>query len=140
MGRFAERTKVPVERSKSELDQLLQKHGATQRALLQDDDTGRAAVQFRLADRMIRLELVCPGGTKGGERIDRERRRIWRALLLLVKAKLEMVADGATTVEREFLADILLPDGKRVHELLGPQLVSSYKSGKMPPLLPPVGG
>lgn len=64
----------------------------------------------------------------------------WRRLVLVVKAKLDLVADGGSTIEREFLADILLPDGRTVHQALGPQLADSYSNGHMPPLLGPALG
>jgi hypothetical protein len=160
--RFAENTEVSVERSRAELDGLLAKHGATQRATYTDDDTGRAAVQFRIAVRMVRLDVVCPklesylpaeGQFPQGwrtwtparrqewmrKRCEQGARTAWRRLLLVVKAKLEIIADGGSTFEREFLADILLPDGKTVHELLETQLEDSYRTGGMPRMLGPGG-
>jgi len=138
--RFAADTKVPVDRTRSELDQLLARHGASQRGVYQDDDNSRAIVQFRMAGRVVRLAVKLPKLAKyptarEEKRLEQEARTAWRRLLLVVKAKLELVADGTSSVEREFLADILLPDGKTVHELLAPQLQSSYANGKMPPLL-----
>jgi hypothetical protein len=42
-----------------------------------------------------------------------------------------------TTVEEEFLAHIVLPNGKgTVGDWLMPQIDKAYESGKMPPLLP----
>ena len=60
----------------------------------------------------------------------------WRSLFLIIKAKLEAVESGISTVEREFFYDIVLPDGKTVGEWMAPQLEAAYESGKMPPLLP----
>lgn len=61
-----------------------------------------------------------------------EERRRWRAQLLLLKAKLEMIAMGATTVEREFMADMLMANGQTVAQQALPQLAAMYKDGKMP--------
>jgi hypothetical protein len=165
--RFAENTEVSVERSRAELEGLLAKHGATQRATYADDETGRAAVQFRMGDaktgRMVRLEVVVPRlesylpregafppGWKGwspakrtdwmSKRYEQGARTAWRRLLLVVKAKLEIIADGGSTFEREFLADILLPDGQTVHEALESKLEESYRTGGMPKLLLGPGG
>lgn len=69
------------------------------------------------------------------ERVAQREREAWRRLLLVTKAKLEIVTDGCSTIEREFLADILLPDGGTVHERLAQQLEASYRDGAMPPLL-----
>jgi hypothetical protein len=56
-------------------------------------------------------------------------------MVLLVKAKLELVALGMSSVEREFLADLMLPDGRRVHQAIESDIVASYLTGKLPPLL-----
>lgn len=130
--RFAAGTAVPVRKTQVELDELLQKHGATQRATFQDDDAGKAIVQFRLSERMIRLLINRDPKSK---RVDQADRETWRRLLLVVKAKLEIVASGSSTVEREFLADVLLSDGRTVHEAIRADIKESYITGKMPPLL-----
>jgi hypothetical protein len=56
-------------------------------------------------------------------------------LVLVVKAKLEAIELGISTVEREFLADVYLPSGQTVHAYLCASLREAYSSGKMPPLL-----
>ena len=61
--------------------------------------------------------------------------RRWRALLLLCKAKLELVASGHSNFEREFLADILLPNGETVADAMVPRLELAYRDGTMPLLL-----
>lgn len=60
----------------------------------------------------------------------------WRALYLIIKAKLEAVDSGISTIEREFLYDIVLPDGKTVGEYMAPQIEAAYTTGEMPPMLP----
>jgi len=153
--RFAENTEVPVEKTRAELDALLSRHGATQRATYTDDDAGRAAVQFRISGRMVRLDVKLPKPSDLGHKpyriripdqewrkreLEQRARSAWRRLLLVVKAKLELVADGGSTFEREFLSDILLPDGRTVHQALSAQLEDAYQTGGMPPLLGPRGG
>jgi len=70
-----------------------------------------------------------------GEKAAQERRRRWRALLLVIKAKLEAVSSGISTLEREFLADVVLPNSKTVSEWLGPQMQALHQSGQMPTAL-----
>lgn len=163
MRSFAEGTSVSAEKTRSELDLLLSRHGASQRATYFDDKARRARIQFSIEDRMVRLDLrvevadlPTPGkraweladsprgwdswpkerqATWVAQQIQQREREAWRRLLLVTKAKLEIVADGSSTVEREFLADILLPDGGTVHERLAAQLEASYRDGAMPPLL-----
>lgn len=150
MRAYAKGTDVPVERSKAELDALLSKHGAAQRGIGCDDNLGLAIVNFRLFQRSIRIELPLPrldefksvrrstGRTfaetqhRAWEQACRER---WRLLVLTVRAKLELVAIGGSTHEREFLADIYLPDGRTVGQAMAPQLRVVYQNGGIPPLL-----
>jgi hypothetical protein len=64
-------------------------------------------------------------------------RQRWRALTLVIKAKLEAVESGITTFDVEFLPHMLVPGarGKVFHEVALPQIDEAYSSGKMPPLL-----
>lgn len=136
--RYAQDTSVPVERSRSELEKLLAAAGANQVGVATDYGTRAAILTFHLAGRHVRIRV--PEVPADKSRRDQLERANWRRAVLVVKAKLEIIADGFSTLEREFLADILLPDGQTVHELLGKQLTETYKTGKMPPLLPPAGG
>lgn len=168
--RFAEGTTVSAEKSRIEIEQLLAKHGATQRSFATDDDTGRTVLTFRLSERMARIslgvdlstlpgpnkrvgeqmKLTCPQGWNGwtltrrrewtAAKRDQLNRELMRRLLLVLKAKLELIQDGVTTFEREFLADILLPNGETMHEAVRGRLADAYETGNMPLLLPRVGG
>ena len=60
----------------------------------------------------------------------------WRALALVIKAKLEAVEAGISTVEDEFLAHVALPAGGTVGEWLKPKLDAIYDGEQMPALLP----
>ena len=64
-------------------------------------------------------------------------RQRWRALALVIKAKLEAVDAGITTIEDEFLANTMLPDGQTVGDWAEPMLQEVYLSGKMPMALLP---
>jgi hypothetical protein len=72
-------------------------------------------------------------------KIDQVARSRWRALLLITKAKLELIELGMSSVEREFLADVVLPNGQLVGEAMRVALEEAYASGSMPPLLGPGG-
>ncbi len=63
-------------------------------------------------------------------------RQRWRALALVIKAKLEAVETGITVFEDEFMAHIVLPDGQTVGEYIRPQIAAAYQSGSMPQLMP----
>lgn len=150
--RYAKGTSVSVEKTRAEIDVLLSRHGAAKRSIGSDDERAEAYVFFVLANRQIRLTVPLPrpqdipsprwsGKTSTAEArrraLEQATRERWRSVLLLLKAKLEAIALGQTTAEREFLADIYLPDGRRVGEALGPLLEEAYATGKGPRLLPP---
>jgi hypothetical protein len=144
---------VPVEKSRAEIESLVIKHGATGFMNAWQDRT--AIVQFRLNSRMLRYAVenpepkefkragLPPNGRKvnGDEKCNAlaaaEHRRRWRALLLILRAKLEIVASGDSTFDHEFLADIMLPEGGTVGQQLVPQIEQAYLTGAMPKLLGP---
>ncbi len=158
MTRFAQNTTVSVERSQAELVALLRKHGAASHAFGMSGSV--AQVLFELGGRRVRFELGVPQAGDFAKKMpsqvahkslgqrdawcrtqaEQAERQRWRALILVVKAKLELVAEGMGTVESEFLAQIVLPNGRLVGQWLAPQIAAAYESGKMPPLLPAAGG
>lgn len=118
---------------------------------------GAATIGFRMHDRRVQFILPLPDRngdefrltpSKKWERSDTEIakayeqavRQKWRALSLVVKAKLEAVESGITTFEEEFLAHIVLPNGQRVGAWMIPQVTEAYELGTMPPLLPMLDG
>lgn len=154
---YASRTSVPVVRSRAELDALLEKYGATRRALGHDEEAGFAFAVFEIQGRQVRLRVPLPRKTdyplKGKEprswyymgetqrdawrakQVEQLHRERWRQLLLLVKAKLEAVQLGLSTFEREFLADIFLANGRTVHEEIEANIAQNYINGGAPKLL-----
>jgi len=62
-------------------------------------------------------------------------RQLWRALSLVIKAKMEACESNITDFEREFLAHIVMPDGKTVGEHVIPVMEQAYLSGHTPQLL-----
>ena len=134
---YAVDTAVPVERTKNEIERLVvEKHRAVQYMVAHQTVPPRAVVQFGMKDRVVRFELPLPAKAKNETRLAQETRSRWRALLLIIKAKLEAVENGVTTFEEEFLAHIVLPDGRTVAAATLPQIAQAYVGGKMPKLLP----
>jgi hypothetical protein len=125
--RFAEDTSVPVDRSQGEVKKRLREAGADQIAIFEAAE--KSVVAFTLAGRQYRITIPLAPKAKNAAQ---EERRAWRLLLLLVKSKLEAIREGASTVEREFLADMVMPDKTTVHEWLQPQIAIAYERGAMP--------
>jgi len=150
MSRYAAETNVSAEKSRMEIEATLKKYKASHFGYA----TGPlgARVMFILNDRQIRFDLPLPDAHKkefthtpgrGQLRSDEARiaaweqacRQRWRALALVIKAKLEAVDTGITTVEDEFLANTVMPDGSTMGEWAQPQIDRAYKLGHMPAML-----
>lgn len=140
MTRYAENTTVPVDRSRMEIEKCLERHGA--RGFYYGSEGGRAMVGFKMLNERgnllaVRMQLDLPdqGGeefalTPTGKKRDRNAAMVaweqacrsrWRALLLIVKAKLEAVDIGITTIEREFMPDLLMPNGMTLGQMVAEQ-------------------
>lgn len=153
MTKFAEGTSVPVEKSRAEIERMITRYGATSTVFM--TAPGRAMIMFDCNSRRVRFELTLPvqddkryeKDGRGSFRTPQKRqevweqacRRQWRAMALVIKAKMEAVESGITTFEDEFLAHIVMPDGKRVSDHVKPTIARVYDSGQMLPLLPPPG-
>lgn len=152
MARFAATTEVSVEKSRAEIEKLIVRYGATQTAFM--NAPGRALIMFEAKERRIVFELPLPDindrqfqRTPAGRKTlapegrhtawEQACRQKWRALALVIKAKLEAVESGITTFEDEFLAHIMMPDGLTVGKHVKPMVAAWYAGGTMRPLLPP---
>lgn len=154
--KYAEGTRVPVNRSRDQIEHELGRHGATAFAYIKNAD--RSAIAFELGGRHIVISVPMPtpeAAVEEATRAARARRKgppgnaaealeyaaqqRWRALLLLVKAKLEAVASGIVTLEEEFLANTVMPNGQTMGQWALPQVEQAYRTGRMPPMLPGTG-
>lgn len=147
---YAENTEVPIEKSIGEIISLIKKAGAERIGQVEDPDW--LAIQFFLNDRMLRFRVTFPllseiperdgrGSYLGADQKERKRqqriRQRARALLLVIKAKLESVESGVETFEEAFLANVVMPDGKTVGEYAVPKIAQAYSDGRQPKFLLP---
>ena len=150
MTRYASETSVSVERSRVEIETILRRYKASSFGYA-SNQTG-AMIFFELVGRRIKFVLPMPDPkarefthtpAKGQLRspVEAEKaweqgcRSRWRALALVIKAKLEAVSAGITTVEDEFLAHTVLPNGQTVGETMQDSITLSYQDGRMPPMM-----
>lgn len=131
-----------------EIEQTLRRYGAD--AFSYGWQESSAMIAFRACDRHVRFTISMP--VKGdkefthykrgssvhertAEAAEREWeqacRQRWRALALVVKAKLEAVDTGISEFESEFLANIVLPNGDTVAEQIKPYIQQAYIEGRM---------
>jgi hypothetical protein len=153
MTRYAENTSVSAERSRAEIETILERYGADQFMYGRDDKQQKAIIQFRMNNRYIKFIVPLPDKndpqfkkTPAGRRrrsddsayraYEQATRQRWRALGLVIKAKLEAVESEKTEFEQEFMAHIVLPDGSTVGEYMIPQIEQAYLNRKMPKMLP----
>ena len=150
MPTYASGTDVPSDRSRAEIERTLKRFGATAFAYGWEGDV--ATIAFKMDSRHIRFRLPLPGmdspeiaRTPTGKvraraaaeaAYEQAVRQRWRALLLVVKAKLEAIEAGIGTVESEFLDAVVLPDGSTVGQWVKPQLAVAYARNAMPALMP----
>lgn len=147
---YAANTSVPSDRSRAEIERTLIRYGASSFGYGWED--GRAIIMFRASDRHVRFVLPIPDAddmqfqitkqgrarSKGSAEAAYEQavRQRWRALALVIKAKLEAVETGIVDFESEFLAHLVLPNNETVGEWIRPQVEQAYETGAMPSLLP----
>lgn len=139
VSRYAERTTVPISKSIEEIESALRRYGANAFHYGSDDEAQYAVIGFRLKERQVKMRLPLPDERKGTARYEQAVRQRYRALLLVVKAKLEAIAGGITTLEREFLPDIVTATGQTVSEVLAPQIEEMYRTGRVPSLIEGAG-
>lgn len=145
-GRYAANTNVSVERSRTEIEHLLKRFGATGFAYAWSE--WEATIAFRIEGLTFRIAVPLPspnseeyrytatGRWRSDSQVkaanEAEQRRRWRAMVAVIKAKIVAIEDHISTVEREFMADMVLSNGQTMHEWAGPQLAR----GEPVPFLP----
>lgn len=149
MTRYAAKTEVSSTKSRDEIERTLTRYGADQFMYGWQDEA--AMIAFRKDGRQIKFILPLPSrtdrafthssrGMRTTEAAAREYEQAvkqrWRALALVIKAKLEAVEAGISVFEDEFMANIMLPDGHTVGEWMRPQIEDAYRLGHMPQMLP----
>jgi hypothetical protein len=146
-GKYAAKTEVGSDKSRLEIERVLRRYGAGQFAYATDES--RALIAFTMGGRQIRFVLQLPikseyRHTPTGivrsvnsqqEAWEQACRQRWRALNLVIKAKLEAVECGISVMEDEFMANIVLPDGRTVSQFMLPQINEAYRIGQPPRLL-----
>lgn len=148
-GTYAAQTAVTADKSRNEIERTLTRYGAS--CFAYGWQGTQAMIGFVMSGRQIRFLLPLPDATdraftrtptgrnrtateaaKAHEQAVRQR---WRALALIVKAKLEAVESGIVTFEDEFAMHMILPDGRRVSEHVLPAIETAYSTGHVPALL-----
>lgn len=151
MGTYAANTDVTSDRSKAEIERTLQRYGASE--FMYGWKNAAAVVAFRINNHMFRINIPMPSRDaqefqytesgrprKSGDAVqaawEQATRQRWRAAALYIKATLEAVESGITTLEHALLGNMLLPDGETFGEWAEPRIEQIYLTGHMPLQLP----
>ena len=152
-ARYAASTEVSSGRSRDEIERTLARYGADQ--FMYGWDADRAVIGFAVHGRQIRFVLPMPDREDpeftmtptrmrrttpaANKAYDQAVKQRWRALALVIKAKLEAVMAEIVTFEDEFGMHMILPDGRAVRDHVLPAIEQAYETGTMRPLLA-IGG
>jgi hypothetical protein len=146
MPTYATETTVSSEKSRAEIERTLTRYGATSFAYM--SSPGKAMIAFEVRGRQVRFEIPLPppgdyAKTPTGKpraasaqqaAYEQAARQRWRAMALVVKAKLEAVESGITEFDEEFYAHIILPNGRTVYEETHQQVATIIETGHYRPL------
>jgi len=151
---YAKGTKTSAEVTQAEIQTTLRRFGAKgfmsgQQELA--DGTEAAMVAFQFDGKTIRFVMNLPDrnaaefkkspagrvhytASQSRDAWEQACKERWRALLLAIKAKLVAVEEKIATVEQEFMAWIVMPNGRTAGETFLPRIEEAAKSGEMPKL------
>lgn len=149
-AQYAATTSVSSEQSRNEIERTLRRYGADDFAYATNRE--RAMIGFAANDRQVRFILPMPdpqakefthtpatkklrSAAEAEKAFEQAVRQKWRALALMVKAKLEAVEAGIVTFEQEFATHMVLSDGRSVMDHIAPAIAENYASGRVRPLL-----
>jgi hypothetical protein len=129
MSNYAKNTSVPVDRSMNQIRVLLQKEGADGVAIAESGYV--AMVQFVFeghgykflihypTDRDDKVRLTNSGKVRTSsqvkDEIEKEKRRLWRAMGLYIKAAIEAHANGLVDLKRSMMGNLILPNGDTMY-------------------------
>lgn len=153
MAKYAEKTTVAPEKSRTEIERVLLRYGADMFSYGYMES--RIYIAFRMQKRAVKIVLPMPTREEGKYEVvsygsprsktaaqnmfDQDIRQRWRALFIVVKAKLESVESEIETFEEAFLSHLVIPSGENagmtVGEAMLPNLRRAIEGGEPPKLL-----
>lgn len=116
---------------------MLMKYKARKTAFLTDDNF--ATVIFEIQDYQVKIDLPVPqkadfrlsptGNSRKPDAIEKAFLKAidtrWKVLALVIKAKLQAIEHGVTSIENEFLAQIVLSENRTIRDTVASQLTES---------------
>lgn len=131
MAKYAERTDVPVSRSRDQIEALLEKYDADAFVFGRDMALNKTVLSFRHNKMCYRYVIEIMGDAQ-------EERCRWRALYIVIKAMLIAVDSKIMNFETAFMPWILGANGKCLGETVAPQLEQFTARGQVQLMALPV--
>jgi hypothetical protein len=149
-GRYAATTDVASTKSRDEIERTLVRYGASEFSY--GWSSGRAVIAFVKSGRQVRFELPLPdrdddefvltpsrkyarSNAEAEKAYEQAVKQRWRALALVVKAKLEAIEAGISTFEEEFLSHIVVGE-QTIGQYVLPRLQAAIEANQPLSLLP----
>ena len=157
MSGYASGTTVSATKTQGEIMGLLGSRGVVKIATMHEPRLFSLAFEYNSVGYRIALVLPDPSdprftqymrGSVLFERTDAEKakryedevNRKWRAFGMVIKSKIVAMEEGISTMEKEFIGDVILAGGRTLSETYSKELPSLAKSGQVSALALPGGG
>lgn len=138
MSRYAERTTVSPSKTQGDIQKVLKRYEVDGTIMGHLDN--RAYVEFAIKKRKrtVRIFITLPvqSDFNTERQLEQAERQSWRALYLVVKAKLESVDSEIETFDEAFMPHIVMANGHTVGQEILPVFQKTIEAGEMPKLLP----
>ena len=129
---YASKTSVPIGQSQVEVRKILMKSGADGVAIA--ETMQGSSTQFIFEGKPYKFTIMYPDRNderfthtnKGKKRtsvqleseLEAEKRRLWRCMVLYIKACLEAHTNGLVNLKRSMVGNMQLPNGKTFYEAI----------------------
>ena len=136
MAKYAQYTKVPIQKSKQQIEKLLIDWGIEE--FFFGTSPRGEGIGFKYKGRIYKRNVTKPKRESWTSNAEYERlqRQRWRILYMSLKMKLEEIDDGDISFEDQFLSMMCLPDGSTVADFMKlPENVALLQKAEMPKLL-----
>lgn len=136
MAKYAKYTKVPVKKSKTQIEKLLVDYGIDE--FFFGTSPRGEGVGFKYEGKVYKHNVPMPDRNDYGyeTQYNQAIRQRWRIFYMSLKMKLEEVQDGGISFEDQFLSMMTLPDGSTVADFMRlPENVTKLNKAEMPKLL-----
>ena len=136
MAKYAKTTSVPVNRSRTQIQDVLIGFGIDE--FFFGTSSRGQGIGFKYEGRVYKYNVPLPERTEdmSDKQYEQALRSRWRVLHMTLKMKLEEILGGGIPFEDQFLAQMCLPNGKSVSDFMRlPENIAKLEKAEMPKML-----